>query len=77
MDEVWVAREVLKSTLEFTQGVTTLQLLNNHAFIIVGYVVAAFSCQGETSSLPCHWMWPEVWPEENFEGSFKVLLFVT
>ena len=82
MNEVWVAREVLKSTLEFTQGVTTLQLYSNHAFMccymtVVCDVVAVFSWQGETSSVPCYWMRPEVWTEENFEGSFKVLLFVT
>ena len=80
MDEVWVAREVLKSTLEFTQGVT-LQLYSNHAslccyMIVVFDVVEVFSWQGETSSMPCYWMWPEVWSEENVEGSFKVLLFV-
>ena len=82
MDEVWVAREVLKSTLEFTQGVTTLQLYSNHAFnkglmINVCDVVAVFSWQGEASSVPCYWMRPEVWSEENFEGSFKVLSFLT
>ena len=45
--------------------------------IIVWDIVAVFSWQGEASSVPCYWMRPEVWTEENFEGSFKVLLFVT